>query len=219
MVSVNFSGQLPLWDMNQRFGPDLNVGADFYFKTNKKWVFGAEGNFFFGRNVKEKVTTQMMTSDGFVIDNSGFPADLRISERGWNSYLVVGRVFPKVFGYNPNSGLMINLGFGYMQHKIKLYDAQQQIAAVKGDLSKGYDRLTGGPALHQFIGYLFLSESRLINFVAGFEFYEAFTQSYRVYNYDTGKADTKQRLDGLVGFRIAWILPLYKKAPKEFYFN
>ena len=217
LISVNFAGQKPFGDMKDRFGENLSIGGSLLFKSRLKWTVGVEGAYFFGRNVKENVVAQMKTNENFVIDNEGFPADLRITERGFNSYLVLGRLFPKL-GHNPNSGLLINVGFGYLQHKIKLYDASQKIAAVKGDMAKGYDRLSGGPAMEQFIGYLFLSGNRLVNFIAGFEFHEAYTKSYRGFNYDTGLPDTKQRKDFLIGFRIAWVLPLYKRT-QDFYYN
>ncbi len=217
MVSVNFSGQKPYGDMADRFGENLSIGGSFLFKARRKWVLGVEGAYFFGKNVRENVLSQLKTNESFVIDNEGFPADLRVTERGFNAYVVVGKIFPKL-GNNPNSGLIINFGFGYLQHKIKLYDAGQKIAAIKGDMVKGYDRLSGGFAMEQFIGYLFLSGNRLVNIIAGFEFHEAFTKSYRGFNYDTGLSDTKQRNDYLIGFRIGWVLPLYKRT-QDFYFN
>jgi hypothetical protein len=217
LVSVHFAGHIPKGDLEQRFGDNLAVGGSFMFKHRTTWLIGVDGCYFFGRNVKDDVTAQLKNDQNFIIDNDGFPADLRITERGFTSYLVVGKIFPKL-GHNPNSGLIINLGFGYMQHKIKLFDAQKKVAAVKGDLMKGYDRLSGGFAMEQFIGYLFLSKNRLANFIAGFEFHEGFTKSYRGFNYDTGMKDTKTRLDYLVGFRIGWILPLYKRT-QDYYFN
>ena len=217
LISVHFSGQTPLGDLKQRFGENLSAGGNFLFKVRSSWVMGLESSYFFGKNVKEDVTAQMKNNEGFIVDNEGYPADLRITERGFNAYLIFGRVFPKL-GHNPNSGLITNFGFGYMQHKIKLYDAGQKIAAVKGDMAKGYDRLSGGFAMSQFVGYLFLSGNRLVNIIAGFEFHEAFTKSYRGYNYDTGLTDTKQRTDYLIGFRIGWVLPLYKRT-QDFYYN
>lgn len=217
MVSLHFSGQLPFGDLGDRFGSNLAVGGSFLFKAQKTWILGAEGSYFFGRNVKENVSIHMKNSDGFIVDNDGYPADLRITERGFNAFIVVGKLFPKL-GHNPNSGFITTFGFGYLQHKIKLYDANQKIAAVNGDIAKGYDRLSGGFAMNQFLGYLFLSSNRLVNFEAGFEFYQAFTKSYRGYNYDTGLPDTKNRMDYLVGFRIGWTLPLYKRTI-DFYYN
>ena len=105
-----------------------------------------------------------------------------------------------------------------MQHKINLYDAQQKIAALKGSLKKGYDHLTGGLSSSQFIGYLHLSENRILNYYAGFEFYQIYSQSIRKLNYDTGSADLNRRLDLLSGFRFGWILPLYERKPNDSYF-
>lgn len=218
LLGVHFGGQLPFADMANRFGPNIEAGGTFMLKTKKNWIVGIESNYFFGRNVKENVLTQLTNSDGFVIDNEGYPADLRVTERGLGIHLYGGRVF-NLASANPNSGLFVTLGAGYLSHKIKLYDAQQKIAAVKGDLAKGYDRLSDGFSVSQFVGYLFLSENRLTNFYAGVNCYQAFTTSVRKLNYDTGLPDTKRRLDVLMGFRVGWILPLYKKKPNDFYYN
>lgn len=217
MVGVHFSGQLPQQDLSKRFGSNLSTGLSFTCKTKHNILFGVEGSYFFGSNVREDVTATLKNSDGFVTDNEGYPADLRLTERGWNFYATAGKLFSKL-GHNPNSGLIITAGAGYMQHKIKLYDANQKIAAIHGDLKKGYDRLSGGFALSQYIGYQYLSNNRLANFNFGFEFYEGFTKSFRGFNYDTGLPDTAQRLDVLIGIRLEWTLPLYKRVKSFYYF-
>lgn len=217
LTGVHISGQLPQADLAKRYGANLSVGADFIWKTKKNFLFGVEGSYFFGKNVREDVISSLKNSDGFVTDNEGYPADLRLTERGWNFYANVGKLFSKL-GHNPNSGLMITVGAGYMQHKVKLYDADKTIAAVKGDLAKGYDRLSGGFGLTQFIGYQYLSNNRLANFNVGFEFYEGFTKSYRGFNYNTGLEDNAKRLDILTGLRFTWILPLYKRTKDYYYY-
>jgi hypothetical protein len=217
MVGVHLGGQLPGGDMADRFGPNLNGGLAFMFKTKRNWLVGVESNYMFGRNVKEDVISQLRSSTGAVIDNDGFPADLRVTERGLGIHAVFGRVF-KFLSTNPNSGLMITVGGGYLQHKVNLYDANQRVAGVKGDLKYGYDRLSNGFSSSQFLGYLFLSENRLLNFYFGLEAYQGFTKSVRKLNYDTGLPDTQRRLDLLYGVRFGWILPLYKRAD-QFYTN
>ncbi len=223
IVGIHFSGQVPAFDLAKRFGPNLNAGAIFMYKTKRNWLFGFETNYFFGKNVKEDVLSQLKVDFGSnqgsgVINNEGYFADVRVNERGINTNLFVGKVF-KFLSTNPNSGLMVNIGLGYIQHKINLYDAEQKVAAIKGTLKYGYDRLSNGISINQFIGYLFIGENRLLNFYFGFEATQGFTKSVRKLNYDTGLADTKQRLDGLYGLRFGWILPLYKKKPNDFYYN
>jgi hypothetical protein len=217
LVAVHFGGQLPFEDLSKRFGPNLEAGGAFLYKTKKNFIAGIDAGYIFGRNVKEDVLTQLRTPEGYVVDNFGYPADLRVTQRGMALHLVFGKVI-RLFSSNPNSGLMLTLGAGFIQHKINLYDGQRNIAAIRGELVYGYDRLSMGPSLSQFIGYLFLSENRMLNFYGGFTFYEGFTKSVRKLNYDTGLPDTAQRLDILAGLRFGWILPLYKKKPNDFYY-
>lgn len=217
LVIVNLGGQLPSGDLVNRFGPNFRAGGAFLYKTKKNILFGVESNYLFGRNVKEDVLVQLKTPDGKVTDNQGFPADLRVTERGITIHFTVGKVV-RLKNSNANSGLLLMIGAGYLQHKINLYDAQQTIAAIKGDLKKGYDRQTAGPSATAFAGYLNLSENMMLNFYAGIEFYAGQTTSRRKFNYDTGLPDTQSRLDMLTGLRVGWILPLYKKKPNDFYY-
>jgi len=218
MVNVHFSGQLPFGDLAKRYGADLGAGGSFMCKTKHNFLLSTEVSYFFGRNIREDPLKNYKVGDGHQLtDNEGYPADLRLTERGWNIYANAGYMFTKL-GHNPNSGLMVTAGMGWMQHKIKFYDANKKVAAVYGNLKKGYDRLSGGFALSQYIGYQYLSNNRLANFNFGFEFYEGFTQSLRGFNYDTGLPDTKRRFDVMIGVRLAWTLPLYKRI-KDFYYN
>jgi hypothetical protein len=217
MVGIHFSGQLPKYDLEKRFGPNLSAGGSFTWKTKHNLLFSVEGSYFFGTNVREDVVASIRNEDGKITDNEGYPADLRQTERGWNIYGNVGYVISKL-GHNPNSGVFFTVGGGWMQHKVNLYDANKKVAAVYGDLKKGYDRLTGGFGLTQFVGYKYISNNRIANCYFGFEFYEGFTKSLRGYNYDTGLEDTQKRFDMLIGFRFGWILPLYKRT-KDFYYN
>ena len=66
---------------------------------------------------------------------------------------------------------------------------------------------------------MFLARNRLVNWFAGFEIQEGFTTGLRGYQYDLMGPDNKKRHDILIGFKLGWMLPLYQKAPKEFYYN
>jgi hypothetical protein len=218
LVGIHVGGQIPGGDLSSRFGANLDAGGMFAYKTKRNWIFGIESNYMYGKKVKEDVVKNLKTPEGFVTDNEGHQADLRITERGLGIHLFAGKVF-KFWDGNPNSGLIVTIGMGYLQHKVNLYDAQQKIASLKGNLKYGYDRLCNGVSVSQFIGYLNLSENRLLNFYVGVQFYEASTQSVRKLNYDTGLRDTKKRTDILSGLRAGWILPLYKRKPSEYYTN
>lgn len=218
ILGVHFGGQLPGGDLVHRYGFNMNAGSMLLVKHSSRWVFGLETNYLFGNRVKEDVLKQLTTPEGFVIDNEGYPADLRVTQRGFNLMAIGGYVFDW-WSPNQNSGLMMTIGAGYLQHYINFYDAANKVAAVNGKYRHGYDRLTDGMALSQFIGYLYLSDNRLSNFYIGAEFYQAFTKSVRGFNFDTGKPDTGKRLDLLFGIRAGWILPLYKRMAVGDYYN
>ncbi len=217
IVGLHLSGQLPGGDLANRFGPSLNVGLPVYYKTAKNIVFGIEANYFFGSTIREKIMSNLYNVDGTITDANGNPGAIRLNERGWNIYGMVGGVI-NALGHNKNSGLMLMAGLGYMQHKVKIIDVGKSLPQIHGDLAKGYDRLTGGMALTEYIGYMFMSQNRIANFYVGFEFQQAFTKGLRTYQYDLMASDSQPRLDLLYGFRFGWLLPLYKKTPKDFYY-
>lgn len=113
--------------------------------------------------MREDVLAQLKNSEGYITDNEGYPADLRVTERGLAVHAVFGRVF-NVIPRHPNSGILVTVGLGYFQSKINLFDAQRRVAAVYDELKYGYDRLSAGVSISQFAGYLHLSENRLLNF-------------------------------------------------------
>lgn len=218
LVGVNIGGQLPMADLANRFGANLRAGGSLLYKTKSNWLLGTEASYFFGRNVRQDVLAQLKNSDGFLLDNEGYPADVRVTERGILLYGQIGRLIVNKSD-GPNSGLMVCLGLGYMQHKVNLYDAQQKVAAIRGDLEKGYDHLTAGASGSVLLGYLHLGENQLLNYFLGLDLQIGQTKSLRGISYDTGLPDTKQRLDILAGLRFGWILPLYPRKPNNEYYN
>ncbi len=217
IVGLHLSGQLPGGDLAKRFGPSINVGMPLYYKTAKNIFFGIEANYFFGSKVRENTMSNLYNAEGTITDANGNPGAVRLNERGWNIYGMFGGVI-NALGHNKNSGLMLMGGIGFMQHKINIFDVGKSLPQIHGDLVKGYDRLSGGVSVTEYIGYLFLSENRIANFYVGFEFQQAFTKGQRTYQYDLMASDSQERLDLLYGFRFGWLLPLYKKAPKDFYY-
>jgi hypothetical protein len=219
MLGGTYSYQVPGGDLADRFGNNNNVGGTFQWKTKKNWIFGIDGNFIFGDDVKENtILDRISTSQGFIIGEDGFYADVFLYERGFMFQGKAGKIFPFI-GPNPNSGMMATLGVGLLQHKIRIEDKGNTAPQVSEEYKKGYDRLTNGLSLTEFIGYSNFGNHRLVNFQLGFEFTEAFTKSRRNFDFATMKRDDKSRFDFLFGIRLAWIIPLYKRTPREFYYN
>lgn len=202
----------PDGDLGQRFGPFHNAGFGGLFKTSNQWLFSLDGSYQFGLNVKEDgILYNLTNSSGTVMNNGGVPADFSVGQRGFSIYGKVGRLFP-LSKTNLNSGIVMLVGGGVYYHKINFSTTRNDIPMLTEEYQKGYDRLSMGPALTQFIGYSYQSHNRYYNFFIGFDFMEAFTQSVRKYNYDTQMADTKQRLDITFGARVGWLIPIYLKS-------
>lgn len=217
MLKLTYSFQLPGADMAKRFGYGSDISLDFTVKTADKWVFGVEANYMFGNNVKEEgLLSNLRSSNGEIINEYGEYANMMIVETGFYFGVNFGKMI-YVLGPNPNSGFIVGIGGGYMCHKIRIEAEGNNVPALQGDYIKGYDRLTHGPTIKEFIGYQFLGKTRLMNFYAGIEFYQGFTKSLRQYNYDTRQVDKSLRNDFLYSFKIGWILPFYVGKPEKYY--
>lgn len=222
MVAVSYSFQLPAGDLKNRFGFNSSGGIHFFNKTRKNWIFGVDWTFTFSpeSQVKDRNTMfdSISTPEGNLIDLNGEYTALKTYERGWTGSFKFGKLFP-VLSSNKNSGICIIGSVGYMQHKIKIVDTFNRTPQLAQAYRKGYDKLTSGIMVSEFIGYMYLSTNRLLNLYFGFEIMQGFTQSRRSFDYQLEKRDTQKRLDIYYGPRIGIILPLYKRLPNDFYYN
>ena len=219
IVGISYSYQIAGGDLAKRFGNNSNVGINFLIKTKSNWLIGADWNYIFGNKIKEKgILDSIKTESGYIIDNNGQYAQTRMFERGYYSSLKFGKLFPYL-SPNKNSGFIFLASVGVLQHKIRIEDIGNRSPQLSKEYRKGYDRLTNGIGVSEFVGYLLLGNTRLVNLFGGFEFTQAFTQSRRSFNFDTMQRDTQKRRDYLSGFRIGIILPLYKRGPQDFYYN
>ena len=141
-----------------------------------------------------------------------------IFERGQTLTFNAGKIF-NVIGPNPNSGIIVKLGMGFMRHKIRIENENNLVPQLDQDHLPYYDRLTMGIHFHQFIGYQHMSNNRLTNFNIGFDFYQGFTQGMRDYQIDLMGPYLDKRIDLLYGIRVGWIIPVFRQAPKEFYID
>lgn len=182
-------------------------------------IYGAQWTYLFGKDLRgANPLDSISTVDGFVIDKEGKMADIRMFERGFTLGLSAGKIFNTIISPNKNSGLMLTGGVGYLQHKIKIYDNGGRTPQLNKQTLKGYDRLTSGIMFTEFVGYYYLSKNRYVNFYGGFEFNQGITKSRRSWDYSLMRADTEQRIDLLTGFRVGWILPLYKTPARTKYY-
>lgn len=218
MVYATYSFQFPGGGLSKLFGSNSSIGGGFMIKTKSNWLIGLEGNYLFGGNVKNisVLLSNLETKDGNIIDPNGLYAEVYFYERGYNFLGKFGKVIP-VLGPNPNSGLMVMAGGGYMLDKIRIHTSGNDIPALLGDYVKGYDRLNSGWVVTGSLGYLFLGNTRLLNFYAGFEFIQAWTKSQRDFDFNTGLRDNTRYNSQFYGIKVCWFIPFYKRVPNAYY--
>ena len=217
LLSVTYGIYAPGGDFADRFGTTSILGGEFLYKTKKNWIFGITGGALFGSDVTQENLLQTIASDnGQIIGLDGLYADVRVFERGYHFTTTIGKIihFKKP---NPNSGIMLTAGPGFLQHKIRIENIGNTVPQLQDDYLKGYDYLTNGLELREFIGYVYFSNRQLLNFQFGFEFIQAFTSNRRDYNFDNPDLDDSNRIELLYGVKLGWILPLYKKKPAAYY--
>ncbi len=218
LLNFGYGLQIPMADLADRFNRNWAPEVSFDYMTKKNWIFGLQTQYLFGNDVKEDVLVNLRTEQGDIIGNDRSPADIYLRERGFYLGLRVGRLFT-MSENNPRSGIRINFGVGLLQHWIRIQDDPfRDVPQLSTEYKKGYDRLTNGLTLHQFIGYQLIGKGNGMNFTGGFEFFEGFTQNRRSINFDTQMQDTNKRLDILSGFKLSFTLPFYIGNGDEIYY-
>jgi hypothetical protein len=207
--TFSYSYNEPGGDLGSRFGSINQVGFGVLYKTSSNWIGMIDGGYQFGGRVKETgLLTNLLNGSRHLSNISGFPAEISISQRGIITLGKLGRFIP-TGKTNKNSGFILMIGCGYYMHKIHIGMQRNDVAPLQPDILKGYDRLTGGVGISQFIGYAHHSRNKYYNFIVGLELVQSFTRSYRGYNYNTMQYDKDMRNDNLVGIKVGWSIPIY----------
>lgn len=220
-VAIHYGANWAQNDLADRFGFLNHLGFHAGYKTNRNWTWATDANFIFGERVKvNTLFDELRDSYGNITDVNGDIATVLSLARGLNVNFAIGKVIP-VFKSNRNSGIYLHGGAGYLVHRIRVESRDQVVPQLELNYRKGYDRLTSGFNLHQFAGYAFLANSGVVNFYGGFYFQEGFTKNRRTIFFDMPDTPvpTDVRLDVQVGLKLGWFIPIYKRKPKDYYFN
>ncbi|MCB0843895.1 MAG: hypothetical protein KDE26_11635 [Bacteroidetes bacterium] len=220
LAQITYRGMIPGGDMADRFGFVSEFGIDLVYKFKNNFYISGGFQGMFADSIKEPgLLENLKIPQGFVITDNGEISNVRILGTGFVIPVSVGKVFPIIKSHNPNSGLFIEVGGRFMQHKIQINRLSEEVSAIEGEYVKGYDRLTNGFGIREAVGYRFLSNNGMVNFMFGFEFSQNFTQSRRSINFDTGEVPKFNRKDLLSGFFVSWIFPFYERAPNKVYYK
>lgn len=215
LLHLAFGVHQPVADMADRFGADGDFGIGLEYLTANNFIVGAEGYYFFGTKVKEDPLAILRTPEGDIIGKDRLIASVVLRERGY----YFGGMAGKLFVLNKKrAGIRLTCGAGLLRHWIRIQDDNTSVTQLTGDYKKGYDRLTGGLALNQFVGWQHLAGNRRSNFLIGLEFNEGFTNTLRDWDFNDMRKLDESRLDIRIGFRVAWTLPFYQGGAEDIYY-
>jgi len=218
LIAIDYSGHFSASDLKERFGLHSLIGLAIDYKSKSNWILGVQGLYMFGNNVLEdSLLNNLYNSFDFITASDGGPADIAFSQSGWVTGLRIGKLIS--LGSNKSSGIRIDLGAGYIQHKVRIDNKDNNVAQLRNEYIKGYDRLVSGFYASQFIGYMYLSENRRINYYIGLDILEGFTAGRRSWLYDVHRPDLDSRLDISTGIKLGWVLPLYKGEKEDRYYT
>jgi hypothetical protein len=219
LLGANGNFDMPAGDLKHRFGNSYRLGPSMHYKTKKNWIFGIKLDFTNGDQIKEdSLFSGIKDNAGTMINQNGQRIGINIYRRGFMSGIEAGYIINTSKKVSDN-GIMLLTGLGFIQHKILIQDKGESILSLTADYRKGYDRLTNGLYLEQYVGYLYLSNNGLINFHIGLDVAMGFTQGRRDFLYDVRRPDKENRTDILFGVRGGWYLPMFKRKSEEFFFE
>lgn len=213
LVDFSYGIHLPLADMAENYKYNFSLAGKVQYIFSNNFAVGLVGDFQFIDDMKTDVVANLREEEGFIIDRFGQLSDVQLGQRGFFLGASISYLIPVLKNYK-RSGIEVRFEAGYEQHWVRIEVLGSDIFALSDEYKKGYDRMTTGFAMRQYIGYRHLDRNRLLNFFGGFDIMQAFTQNRRGYNFDTRKEDTKDRIDILVGVRIGITLPIYIYTPE-----
>ena len=219
LFHVSYGPFLSAGDLADRFGNGFAIGGGVDLTpANSRWQYGIMAQYGFGSTVKEDVLAGIRTDAGFIIGNQRQPAEVLLRQRQLFLGPRVGRTIP--LGANPRAGLQLTTGLGYFFSRIRFQpDPVQYVPQIDPALQAGYDRLAGGPALYQFVGYQQLSADRRLNFYIGGEVTAGSTRQLRNFDVPTnGPPPSDARLDLVLGVRAGLIIPVYRGEGREIFY-
>lgn len=206
----------PAGDLADRYGNNLAFNVLGHYVTSGNAVLGMDFTYMFGDNVKEDVVASFRSKEGYFLGDNGLATDLFLRQRGFTLTGQGGYLFP--LSKKSRTGIMVLVGAGILQHQVRILDDQNAVAQLRGDLRKGYDRLTRGFTLSQDIMYTHLSSNHRINLKFGLTCFQGWTDEVRAVNFDTGLPTLSSRLDLGFGLKAVWLLPFYISAQERVYY-
>jgi hypothetical protein len=223
ILAPNFTYNIVMADLRKDYGNNLAIGADIGVKMKSNWSIDFGFKYYFGGKVDAGLidsTFKNLVVDGFFIEgkNGGSAtSEIELEFRGVSFHLQAGKIIAVTKRYR-NSGIWIKAGIGVTQHFMNIKNPEDMVFSLAKEYKKGYDKLTLGFSLYQFIGYAHINRRNLFCMYGGVEFMENFAKRQRVYDYSLMRKDNTKRFETMIGIKIGWIIPLYRHNPNTVFY-
>ena len=216
--TFNYNYQIPIGSLANTFGNNSAIGTSYFLETINNIIFGIEGNYMFGTDIKDSaIFDNISTSTGAIIGADGHYANVNLMQRGFDSHLFAGYAFH--FTEINLSGIYISQGLGYLQHQIFIDTKNQNIPQLNEDMKKGYDRFSNGFSTKLSIDYKYYHKKGRFQISSGFNYTIAYTKNRRVYDFANNEYySSKRTWDQLLGFKVEVIIPIHRKNEEEFHY-
>lgn len=216
--AFNYNYQIPIGELANIFGNSSSVGASYFFENSNNIIFGAEGNYIFGSDIKDPaIFDNISTANGAIIGSDGHYANINLMQRGFDAYLFSGYAFH--FSENKLSGIYISQGFGYLEHQIFIETKNQDIPQLNKEMKKGYDRLSNGFSTKLCVDWKYYHKKGRFQIGSGVNYTMAYTKIQRAYNFAANEYYTNKRTwDQLLGIKVELIIPIHRKNEEEFHY-
>jgi len=222
ILTPNFTYNIVLADLKKEFGNNFAIGTDVGVKMKNNWSIDFGFKYFFGGTVRPEVidsTFKHLVCDGHFIAGGTASYEIELEFRGVSFHLQAGKIIPVTQRFR-NSGIWIKCGVGVTQHFMNIKNPNNKVLSLTPEYKKGYDKLTLGFSLYQFVGYAHMNKRNLFCVYGGVEFCENFARRQREFDFNLMKKDDSKLFEAIIGFKIGWIIPLYKHDPnKVFYYR
>jgi hypothetical protein len=217
-LSANVGFCLPMGDLKDRYNIFGQAGSSFMMKFKNNTLLAAEGLVLFGEGYKgEDPLRLIVNSNGTLTNQYGQPAEFARGMRGVQITAKAGYIFSR-FAHNPNSGFTFTAGAGFFQSKYWIDQRGNNVPQIMGEYVKGYDKMSNGFALTQFVGYTYFHNKNFWNVFVGIEFTEAWTQNRREWDFTLMRKDDRSYREFMTAFKAGWILSFIRREAEDVYY-
>ena len=209
--------------------PYLDFGLEADYKYASGWMMTLNGDMWIGYNsdnLLQRVERMgdVYTDNGYAMSWSGVDGVVTAYNRSLAARIGVAKII-RVLPDNPNSGILLGLGAGWMMQKTVFVQdmSESAVPQVTGDYGKLYDHLRNGAMLTQSVGFCYMSNYQTyINLKVELTVSECLMWSSRQYQIDNlmglnGK-DNNRYFDMLYGVKLTWMFPLMGKTTYDYYY-